>query len=194
MYFCLNCNVKLIPKTKTRIPKFCSRKCRGEFETKGKNIECLQCKKIIFASPCEVNKKFCSRSCTAYFFNQNQRKEKGKYIRCNVCGKEKYYFPKDIKNRKFKSFYFCSRQCMNKIFSFKKTGRQKARYKFITFNKKRVLEHRHIMEQHLGRPLNTQEHVHHINGNSLDNRIENLMILSNSEHRKLELRLGKSPI
>lgn len=42
----------------------------------------------------------------------------------------------------------------------------------------------YIMEKHIGRSLTSNEIVHHINENPLDNRIENLMIMSPSEHVK----------
>lgn len=54
------------------------------------------------------------------------------------------------------------------------------------WNKERgyVQEHRLIMERKLDRPLVEVEIVHHINRDRTDNRIENLELMSRSEHAK----------
>lgn len=68
----------------------------------------------------------------------------------------------------------------------KPRDQSKTRYLKMRVNGVNVPVHRHVMETHLGRKLLTNEHVHHINGNKHDNRLENLQVLSASEHSILE--------
>jgi len=52
-----------------------------------------------------------------------------------------------------------------------------------------VLEHRIVTENHLSRLLNQDEKVHHINGNRKDNRIVNLEVYSDANHKREHQRL-----
>ena len=118
----------------------------------------------------------------------NKRDRTGAILTCIHCG-ELFRVPTYRKE----TAKYCSRSCLAKVhlnqfpdYRFKPTNKPKHTYKTITVNGKQVRVHRHLMEQHLGRKLESWEHVHHINGDSHDNRIENLIVLSNSEHQKIE--------
>jgi hypothetical protein len=54
-----------------------------------------------------------------------------------------------------------------------------------------ILEHRYVMEQHLGRKLQPGEDVHHKNHDKQDNRIDNLEIIDHTEHSRMHRRLER---
>jgi hypothetical protein len=57
-------------------------------------------------------------------------------------------------------------------------------YRWIRVNGRSVREHRHIMEQHLGRKLLPTEIVHHRNGDTADNRLDNLEVMQGGDHMR----------
>ena len=50
-----------------------------------------------------------------------------------------------------------------------------------------VMEHHLVMEEHIGRLIQSEEVVHHKNGNRRDNRIENLQLMTFKEHASLHM-------
>jgi hypothetical protein len=63
-----------------------------------------------------------------------------------------------------------------------------ARYRKMRANGKQINICRYILEQKLGRPIKPGELVHHINGNKLDDRPENLELVTPKSHSTIHLK------
>lgn len=61
-------------------------------------------------------------------------------------------------------------------------------------NKGYIMEHRLVLEQSLGRYIEPYEEVHHIDCNKFNNSLDNLMLVSKEEHRRIHLKDTIHPI
>lgn len=167
---CEICNKEFEP-TSSIHQKFCSRSCFYESMRHEKYCEYCQVRIRHINSP---SQKYCSWDC------KNKAAKTIEDKNCSICG--------SIFHPDKETVQYCSREC------YKIAGkeRQIAREGYIwayeighpnANSKGKLFEHRLVMSQILGRPLEPYETVHHINGDRTDNRPENLQLRS-SKHGK----------
>ena len=172
---CQKCGATYYNKHKTS--RFCSPECQHKAQ-------------IIPRTPCPVcgkmtesaGRKYCSVECQHKAAAVPRLKKR----QCEQCGKE--FQPYEAVLR------FCSRRCAS---TWSGLQRRKAHtnvygYRMLyrpghpmASRQGYIMEHRLVMSEAIGRMLTGSEVVHHVNGNKADNRLENLVVMSNAQHSRL---------
>ena len=131
---------------------------------------CLRCGSEYQSKAAHAGRrKFCSDACK--YAAKSERVAETR--QCLHCGN-------DFTVARYFNVLHCSKSCAQKTMAetkrtWYKTAGGYIASGFTTDGKSRqVLQHRHFMEEKLGRPLKPYENVHHINGVKDDNRLENL--------------------
>lgn len=165
---CTQCGRAFIP-TKNTTGRYCSLRCWYGAPGKRELLDrrCAICKKSF--RPGSRTQKTCSRRC-----GDRIRRTAKRRTHCERCGKR-------LKINIHPKVRFCSKSCAL-------TGRvgagghrpegskqrHSSGYVLVKVGLKWVLEHRHVMERLLGRPLEPWERVHHRNSVRSENAPENL--------------------
>lgn len=178
---CLQCGkeIELINKG-SKYKKFCNRSCSGTYNNlrrevnpewwddlrnkSKKDLNCVECGVHIVTT--SKKQKYCSSECRSV---GRERKIKLRFPNSvGIIAEPPFY-----KMRYYTSIV--AKDGRKKIFLY-----HIEKYKFITS----MLYSRYLMSVKLGRVLDKTEQVDHINNNPLDDRIENLQILSGSDNMK----------
>lgn len=173
---------------------FCSRVCKRLVGCKprtGTNVACEVCG-TEFYRPASSKQRYCSYAC----HNKAQTKPKVERF-CEVCEKRFWVRPSRLTANAVR---FCGRTCMGQSnwkrpldwFHNGKPALENFFGYVVVWEPNHpsawsggwVFHHRLVMEKAIGRYLLHSEQVDHINTVKDDNRIENLQILSHSEHSK----------
>ena len=144
-------------------------------------LNCDWCGKEIIRRKKHVQRNkhyYCSKEC-GY-----AAKVKKLSVKCDWCGKQFEKKQSDV-NRSHHNF--CDWGCYMDFINFEKAG---AKNQIVSGQ---VL-YRLIAESKIGRELTSDDEVHHIDGNHLNNNLENLIVVSRSEHTRIHAMQKKRDI
>lgn len=172
---------RMITTRKDKPSKTCSKDCMAflRADLAGVNRKCEFCGNIFRSK--KKKTMYCSAKCS------HSARSKPVALTCEICGAEFIRPPCHATGRRY-----CSKECKGKAVSIYQTGensnnwnggtRHGDGYLFRRTNGTYKGEHRLIMEKHMGRKLRDDEIIHHIDGNKMNNVVENLEIVSRSQH------------
>lgn len=179
---CAGCGAKLL-RRETDILRnrtgrfFCGKECLNRVGSKprrGVELFCAMCGEKFY--PRYGEQRCCSRSCA----DKYQRKDRIEFS-CERCGEKFSVRPSMLK---FNANRFCSRSCMQAFRKEQAVGRRKTTPDGYVIERQPdhpdaqgagwIMVHRLVMEEMMGRRLDSDESVHHKNGVRDDNRPENL--------------------
>ena len=196
---CPVCKVEFLTYKKSPAT-YCSRKCAHVKQTKKRETKCNNCGVVFTIQNWRISKKehnYCTYDCYCDYLNQRKPEDgKGTQAECLYCSKEFV--------RKNTSQKYCSTKCCGfsrkKYFDIpeyldcadRKIDKNLGYVRVYVgkdypgaSSRGYAYEHRVIMQEKLGRILLKDEHVHHKNHCRWDNCLENLEVMSASEHGKL---------
>lgn len=170
-------------------PDYCSHKCASAAKRKGWQGNCEQCGKEIWIQPSKPDRKYCSRSCATTARNLTDANPS---FHRDISGKNNPSYGKGLngpdnpmygKRREKSTNWKGGRKVRADGYVLVVAPDDHPNPSDISHTTKYILEHRLVMEKHIGRYLNPGEVVHHIDGNPSNNDIENLeLFASQSEH------------
>jgi hypothetical protein len=155
--------------------------------------ECAQCGGTFLAKPSKLAEgrgRFCGRRC----YELSKRRSETRP--CAVCNRSVSRLP----SRFAYAAAVCSSSCRDELQRRSRQGPDNPRWRGgrsvengyvqlwvgkdhpMSDAQGYVLEHRLVVSDHIGRPLTADEHVHHVNEQRDDNRVENLQLLTAAEH------------
>ena len=113
---------------------------------------------------------FCCKECSDAF------KARPVTVLCDWCGKA--ITRKESAIYRFGIHNFCDRGCYQDFVNFEMAGAKNQRVCGKTL-------YRRLAGMKAGRELATEEYVHHLDGNHLNNDFDNLLVVSCSDHSKI---------